>query len=596
MKRKLDNNDAPTVEVPRTTNGISSPETFESLGLDPRLLQAVSKSQFSQPTPVQARVIPPALQGRDLLAKSETGTGKTAAYILPCIQSILQNQTTGARATTVLVLAPTDELSSQITKAFSQFSEFCGKAVRALNLTQKITDAALASKLNETPDVIVSTPGKVAKMLVMATLALSSIRKLVIDEADLVLSYGHGTDVETIRKALPSGVQTILVSATLTSRVDQLRDTFCKDPVVVDVDMPEEKSENLRQFVVKCSEDEKFLLLFVIFKLKLVQGKTIIFVYDVDRSYKVKLYLEQFGIKSCILNSELPVNSRLHVVQEFNKGLYDILIAADDQEVVGGIQKKPKRIEHSGKDDSGDDEVVNEVKSSKTSQDYGVSRGIDFQNVACVLNFDLPTSSRSYTHRIGRTSRAGKSGMALSFVVPREHFGKHKHSSVASARHDEKVLEKIQAKQAKKGREILDYRFNMQQVEGFRYRMNDALRAVSNNTVREARTREIKQELLKSEKLQKHFEENPDDLKALRHDTSSGAVMRVQGHLKHVPDYLLPGKAKKVSGDTGFVSFNKDDSARKKRRLGSRAGRKPGTGRKIDPLKSFKARKQKRTK
>lgn len=262
MKRKLDENDAPTVEVSRKTNGTSSLATFESLGLDPRLLQAVSKSQFSRPTAVQAQVIPPALQGKDILAKSETGTGKTAAYVLPCIQSILQNKSGGTRATTVLVLAPTNELSSQITRIFLQFSEFCGKEVRVLNLTQNIDNAVLISRLNETPDVIVSTPGKVANMLSVTALTLSDLRKLVVDEADLVLSYGRAIDIETIRTALPNGTQTILVSATLTSRVDQLRDTFCTEPVVIDIENPEEEVENLKQFVVKCSEDEKFLLLF----------------------------------------------------------------------------------------------------------------------------------------------------------------------------------------------------------------------------------------------------------------------------------------------------------------------------------------------
>jgi len=606
MKRKLDTHDAPTIEVPATSDvssATASNATFDSFNFDPRLLQALVKSGYSEPTDVQARVIPLAHDGKSILAKSKTGSGKTAAYVLPCIQSVLLSKQHGSKTknTSVLVLVPTRELSDQVTRVFASLGESCGKEVRAVNLTQKVSESALTAKLNEIPDVIVSTPGKVAQLLTGSTLSLNSIQKLVIDEADLVLSYGYEDDIDKISKAIPSGVQTFLISATLTPEVDQLRTTFAQDYAVVDVHDKEEKGQEVTQYVVKCGEEDKFLLVFVIFKLKLVKGKCIIFVQDVDRSYRLKLYLEQFGIKSCILNSELPVNSRLHAVQEFNKGLYDILIAADDQEVIGGVKRKTKKIEAEEEEEdaeldagSGDEEKQVVTKPGKRSRgkDFGVSRGIDFQNVSCVLNFDLPTSSKAYTHRIGRTARAGKSGMALSFVIPRDEFGKHKYTSISSSRHDERILEKIKARQAKKGKEILDYQFNMSQVEGFRYRMQDALKTVTPNKIREARTREIKQELLKSEKLARHFEENPEDLKALRHDTSSSAgVIRVQSHMKHVPDYLLPGGKKRKTNDGGLVSFNKDD--KKPFRKGAWRGRggKP-QGRRLDPLKSFKTKRK----
>lgn len=606
MKRKLDANDAPTVEIPSTTDVPTtdpSKSTFDSLNLDPRLLQALAKSGYSEPTAVQARVIPLAQEGKNVLAKSKTGSGKTAAYVLPCIQSILLSKSHESKTknTSVLVLVPTRELSDQVTRVFASLSESCGKEVRALNLTQKVSESALTAKLNETPDVIVSTPGKVAQLLASSTLSLSSIQKLVIDEADLVLSYGYEDDIEKISKAIPSGVQTFLISATLTPEVDQLRNTFAQGYTVVDIEDKEEKGQEVTQHVVKCGEEDKFLLIFVIFKLKLVKGKCIIFVQDVDRSYRLKLYLEQFGIKSCILNSELPVNSRLHAVQEFNKGLYDILIAADDQEVIGGVKRKSKKAEAEeeeeevGVDDASEDEgKQTAAKSGKTSRgrDFGVSRGIDFQNVACVLNFDLPTSSKAYTHRIGRTARAGKSGMALSFVIPREEFGKHKYTSLPSSRHDERILEKIKTRQAKKGKDILDYHFNMSQVDGFRYRMQDALKAVTPNKIREARTREIKQELLKSEKLARHFEDNPEDLKALRHDTSSSAgVIRIQSHMKHVPEYLLPGGKRQKKSDSGFVSFNKEDKKSFGKGGKTRRGGKP-QGKRLDPLKSFKTKRK----
>ena len=371
----------------------------------------------------------------------------------------------------------------------------------------------------------------------------------------------------------------------------------------------------------------------MIFKLKLIKGKCIIFVADIDRCYRLKLFFEQFGIKSCILNSELPINSRIHVVEEFNKNIYDIIIASDEHEVLDVREerrsKKPKTDEGApsvshGEDDAVDDEdgpsklpegeiqddeasdhaasdrakpadpPKKQRKKSKKSKEYGVSRGIDFHNVACVLNFDLPTSVKSYTHRIGRTARAGKAGMALSFVVPAEHYHKHKPTTHTSAQHDEEALDQITRLQLKKGKEVKDYHFDMKQVESFRYRMNDALRAVTRIAIREARTRELRQELLKSEKLKRHFEENPDDLHHLRHDGELRAA-RIQSHLKHVPEYLMPSNGKNgIAGkDIGFVGLRKttDNRIRKARiRNGMKGnGRKPA-GRKSDPLKTFNAK------
>jgi ATP-dependent RNA helicase DDX56/DBP9 len=357
----------------------------------------------------------------------------------------------------------------------------------------------------------------------------------------------------------------------------------------------------------------------VIFKLKLVKGKCIIFVGDIDRCYRLKLYLEQFGTKSCVLNSELPVNSRIHVVQEFNKNIYDIIIASDEHEALGpGARLKPTRAPEvdalarnqegrekpAGDGDSGakPQEATKPKKKrrklAKNDKEYGVARGIDFKNVACVLNFDLPTTSKSYTHRIGRTARAGKSGMALSFVVPAPLYRKHKPTSFPTAAHDEEVLAKIMKHQSKTGKEVKPYQFDMAQVDAFRYRMSDALRAVTPLAIREARTRELRTELINSEKLKRHFEENPDDLHHLRHDGELHAA-RVQPHLKYVPGYLMPGGGKQSIGakEIGFVGLAKTSENRvRKARMANRAkgrGKRPG-GRGSDPLKTFNARGRKK--
>ncbi|KAJ5943663.1 hypothetical protein N7516_003831 [Penicillium verrucosum] len=584
MKRKLDANDVPS---PKAAGAEDQELDFEALNLDPRLRQALIKEKFTKPTLVQSKAIPLALEGKDILARAKTGSGKTAAYVLPILQAILQQKTAdpSSKATTALILVPTRELAEQVQKVITSFASFCGKDIRSVNLTQKVSDEVQRSMLADFPDIVVSTPTRVYSNVNNSALSLDKITHLVIDEADL----------------------TFLMSATLTSEVDTLKDLYCRNPVILKLEETEEKGAGVSQFVVRCAEEEKFLLTYVIFKLQLIKGKVIIFVADVDRCYRVKLFLEQFGLKSCVLNSELPINSRIHVVEEFNKGVYDIIVAADEQAVLGVTKSKKSREvkdadEEEAKEEMGsseDEEAVDESgkgkkpetkkrrKMTSKEKDYSIARGIDFQNVACVLNFDLPTSSKSYTHRIGRTGRAGKAGMALSFVIPAEQHGKHRPTSIPSTKHDETLLAKIIKRQTKLGHEVKPYHFEMTQVDAFRYRMTDALRSVTRLAVQEARGREIRQELIKSEKLKRHFEENPDELRQLRHDGELRAA-RVQAHLKHVPDYLMPTKGRKglSKESVGFVGFTKSKQNRiRKARDRNRARGKSGG--KVDPLKTF---------
>ncbi|KAJ8060876.1 hypothetical protein OCU04_009957 [Sclerotinia nivalis] len=607
MKRKLDVNDVPVpTEESGTANGKA---TFASLGLDARLLQGIAKQNFQSPTLVQNKAIPLTLEGRDILARAKTGSGKTAAYLLPILHSILKRkELSPTQCTSALILVPTRELADQVYKTVESFTAFCAKDVRAVNLTQRVSDAVQRSLLADSPDIVIATPARASLNANTSALSLTNLTHLVIDEADLVLSYGYDEDLQNVAKIMPKGVQTVLMSATLTSEVETLKGLFCRNPEVLKLEEAEDEGEGVSQFVVKCAEDEKFLLVYVIFKLKLIKGKCIIFVGDIDRCYRLKLFLEQFGTRSCILNSQLPVNSRIHVVEEFNKNVYDIIIASDEHEVLGDEDEpQPEETEEVEADDAGGekedakDEKKETKQSSKKKQktgkkdkEYGVSRGIDFKNVACVLNFDLPTSSKSYTHRIGRTARAGQTGMALSFVIPSALYRKHKPTSIESAKDDEKVLAKIIKHQAKKGKEVKPYNFDMKQVDAFRYRMGDALRAVTSIAVQEAKTREIRQELMKSEKLKRHFEENPSDLYHLRHDGELRPA-RVQAHLKHVPDYLLPKEGKKgiTGGDIGFVGMHKttENRIRKARAANKAKGR--GKGRKSDPLKTFKVKSKK---
>ncbi|CZS91385.1 probable ATP dependent RNA helicase [Rhynchosporium agropyri] len=607
MKRKLDINDVP---VPAAEVEGQKPDvSFAGLGLDSRLLQGITKQNFQNPTLVQSKAIPLALEGRDILARAKTGSGKTAAYLLPILHSILKRkQALTAQCTSALILVPTRELANQVLKVVESFSAFCTKEIRAVNLTQKVSDAVQRSLLADSPDIVIATPARASINLNTASFSLENLTHLVIDEADLVLSYGYDEDLQNVANIMPKGVQTILMSATLTSEVETLKGLFCRDPMVLKLEEAEVEGEGVSQFVVKCAEDEKFLLCYVIFKLKLIKGKCIIFVGDIDRCYRLKLFLEQFGTRSCILNSELPVNSRIHVVEEFNKNVYDIIIASDEHEVLGDedepkedVEAEPESIDGKAVEKAAKTEVEAQPskkkrKTAKKDREYGISRGIDFKNVACVLNFDLPTSSKSYTHRIGRTARAGQTGMALSFVVPAELYKKHKPTSIESAKNDEKVMAKIVKHQTKKGKEVKPYNFDMKQVEAFRYRMGDALRAVTGIAVREARTRELRQELIKSEKLKRHFEENPEDLHHLRHDGELRPA-RVQSHMKHVPEYLLPAEGRKaLTAGVGFVGIRKtsENRIRKARAINRVKGKgKKAGARKVDPLKTFKGKARK---
>ncbi|KAI1337761.1 ATP-dependent RNA helicase-like protein dbp9 [Xylariaceae sp. FL0016] len=604
MKRKLDANDQP-VPASETHAKENAETTFADFGLDSRLLQAVARQSWREPTPVQKQAIPHILEGGDVLAKSKTGSGKTGAYVLPILETILRNKkTTPTKGTQALVLVPTRELADQVLKNIEILASYCTRDIQAIKLSDKLPESVQRSLLANSPDVVVATPSRLSASLTNSALVLDQLKLLVLDEADLLQSYGYLEDLQSISSSIPKTVQTVLTSATLTAEVNALKDLFCRNPTVLDLTETEtEDSEGLTQYVVRCGEDEKFLLIYVMIKLKLIKGKLLIFVANTDRAYRLRLYFEQFGLRSCVLNEQLPVNSRLHIVEQFNQGIYDIIIASDEKEALGQDEMPNDEEDEAAEngDESGkskgsrkdvSDTPPNKKRKSSRRQDkeYGVSRGIDFKNVAMVINFDAPVSAKSYQHRIGRTARAGATGTALTFIVPKELWRKHIPTSVDTAEHDEKTLSRITKKQAAKGKEIKPWAFDMQQIEAFRYRVNDALRAVTGVAVREARVRELRQELQKSEKLSRHWEENPQEMQHLRHHGQLRTA-RTQAHLKNVPDYLLPMEGKKAltTEEIGFVPMKKvgDKKGRKGKMLRGKGKR---MGRRSDPLRSFKAR------
>ncbi|KAJ3415705.1 ATP-dependent DNA/RNA helicase [Chytridiales sp. JEL 0842] len=642
----------PAPKIPSSL--LDTSKGFSSLELDPRLLRALAKMGFTQPTLVQSTAIPLALAGKDILARARTGSGKTIAYCLPVIHKILNlkenSQLDGpeaTKATRALLLVPTRELCEQVTSVVQSLTKYASREVTIANVGT--TDVSLNQQrpiLQEKPDIIVSTPSRILAHMEAGNIDLKeTLDSLVIDEADLILSYGYDEDLRKLLTFLPRIYQSYLMSATLSSDVQQLKQLMLRNPAILKLEEGEngvgpDGEDLLTQYQVRCSDQEKFLLTYFLLKLRIHpfgNGKTIIFVNDIDRCYKVKLFLEQFGIRCCTLNSELPLKSRYHIVQEFNRGIYDIIIATDeggqlhgevdsDDEAAEATTKSGEEVETpvaeeeeepTETSEQAEEETASKKRPSTTplppskkaksqkqpkhqkDASYGVSRGIDFQNVQAVINFDLPTSSKSYTHRIGRTARGvGNKGWALNFVVPTEEAPvlKGDGEKILPGMFDEDVFERIVKRQEELGRKILPFTFDSTQTQAFQYRVADALKAVTKTAIREARLKEIKQEILNSEKLKAHFEDNPHDLQALRHDKPLHPS-RVQSHLKHVPDYLMPKRnLTGPSVEGGHVPFRME--TRKKRGGGAGRGRGGGKkvggggGRKGDPLKSFTSKKK----
>lgn len=286
MKRKADEIEDPENKVPKKTG--EAVAGWDSLNLNKRLLQALAQQSWHTPTPVQAKAIPVALGGKDLLARSKTGSGKSAAFLLPVLEALLKRKEREGKAaeacTSVLVLVPTRELAEQIHKTVETLTAFCAKDVQAAKLTDKVSQNVQRAVLSAKPDIVISTPARAWENVSAGALSLDGLTHLVLDEADLVLSYGYEEDLQSVARAMPKGVQTILMSATLSAEVDTVKGLFCRDPALLDVDEPEAEGEGVTQYVVKCAEDEKFLLIYVIFKLKLIQGKVIVFCQDVSHS------------------------------------------------------------------------------------------------------------------------------------------------------------------------------------------------------------------------------------------------------------------------------------------------------------------------
>eukprot|EP00730_Choanoeca_flexa_P016283 TRINITY_DN7662_c0_g2_i2.p1 TRINITY_DN7662_c0_g2~~TRINITY_DN7662_c0_g2_i2.p1 ORF type:complete len:550 (+),score=127.49 TRINITY_DN7662_c0_g2_i2:36-1685(+) len=544
-----------------------------SFGLDSRLLKAISKLKWSKPTLIQQHAVKQILAGKDVLARARTGSGKTGAYCLPLIDGILKRE--AAAGTFGLVLVPTKELAHQVVQNIKEIASCCREDLTIGLLAGDLSRKALKALLQSKPVIYVGTPTRVLEFIQKQPNDIRQhLRMLIMDEADLLFSYGYRDDVTSLCALLPRVRQTVLMSATLSDDVSELKQLTLRNPVVLKLDesdLPDQAQ--LKQYSLFCNNDNRYLYIYTMLKLKLVRGKTIIFVNSINNCYKLKLFLENFSIKSCVLNSELPLNSRRHIVAQFNKGVYDYIIASD--EAIAATSMPEESAEQPAKKAKEDQPQT--AGTTAPAGDYGVARGVDFKGVRNVINFDFPLTAASYVHRVGRTARGHRAGLALSFYnVKEKPVLEEVEKLLQGGNEDDEEAAVAVEDQAPV---IVPYAMKRELAERLRYRCEDALKAVTKHAIRKARKLELETEIINSQKLKAHFEDNPRDLEILRHDRNLQSSKEINPSLKHIPSYLLPTakKPKRVKVKEALPSRSRP------RKPTSKAQRKRN-----DPLRTFK--------
>ncbi len=362
--------DENTTEEPRPAS-----TTFADLGLGEAVLAAVAEVGYESPSTIQARTIPPLLEGRDLLGLAQTGTGKTAAFALPILDRLDLSQKTPQ----ALVLAPTRELALQVCEAFERYAGGL-RGVRVLPVYGGQAYGVQLSALRRGVHVVVGTPGRIMDHLDKGTLDLSELRFLVLDEADEMLNMGFAEDVETILADTPDTKQVALFSATMPRQIRRLSGTYLKDPAEITVKGKTTTSANTTQRYLVCSYPQKVDALTRILEVENFEGM-IVFVRTKNETETLAEKLRARGFSATAINGDVPQAVRERTVNQLRSGDLDILVATDV-----------------------------------------AARGLDVERISHVVNYDIPTDTESYVHRIGRTGRAGRSGDAISFVTPRERY------------------------------------------------------------------------------------------------------------------------------------------------------------------------------
>lgn len=345
---------------------------FEGLGLRPQLVRAVTELGYENPTPIQEGAIPALLSGRDVLGQAQTGTGKTAAFALPMLEK-LDLMASGVQG---LVLAPTRELAVQVAEAIYQYGRYW--SVRVLPIYGGSSYTRQMKRLQEGVHVVVGTPGRVIDLIQRDVLDLSHVRFMVLDEADEMLKMGFIDDVETILKETPESRQTALFSATLAEPIRRLASKYMHDPVSVTIARKDLTVPQIEQRYYLLNEEAKIAALARLLEVEDVQSALIFTRTKVGAAQLAETLMGR-GFPVEAIHGDLSQEARETVMRRFRRGHINVLVATDV-----------------------------------------AARGLDIENVSHVINFDMPYDAEDYVHRIGRTGRAGREGIAITLVTPRE--------------------------------------------------------------------------------------------------------------------------------------------------------------------------------
>ena len=343
--------------------------TFEKLGLQPPLRAALRDLHFSEPTPIQALAIPPALEGRDVLGSAETGSGKTAAFGLAILQRLMEKPRGKTRA---LILAPTRELADQIAKHLTALAKHTNVTVAAVY--GGVGFRPQVSALKRGADILVATPGRLLDHIKQKTAQLQNIEILVLDEADRMLDMGFLPDVRRIIDRLPAKRQTLFFSATLPTQISGLVREILHDPVRVELAAKVAPVETLSQTLYAVPQEKKTDLLVELLKDNSIYS-AIAFTRTKARANRLAAALQKHQIPVNLIHGDRSQSQRTHALENFKKGRYRVLVATDI-----------------------------------------ASRGIDISALGHVINYDVPLVAADYVHRVGRTARAKAAGDAITFV------------------------------------------------------------------------------------------------------------------------------------------------------------------------------------
>ena len=355
-------------------------EGFAALGLDPRIVEALTTLGYEEPTPIQQQSITPLIDGRDLLGQAATGTGKTAAFALPILQRFIDEGGPGNAGPLAVVLVPTRELAMQVAEAVHRY----GKAlkVRVLPVYGGQPIGRQIHAMRSGVDVVIATPGRALDHMRRGSLQMGSVRIVVLDEADEMLDMGFQEDIETVLKESPKGRQTVLFSATMPPRIEAIAKRHQKDPIRIKINKPAAKAgeaPKVRQQVYLLPRAQKMEALGRILDLE-APTAAIVFCRTRTEVDELAETLNARGYKSQALHGGMTQYDRDKVMKRLRSGETELLIATDV-----------------------------------------AARGLDIDRLTHVVNYDLPMAPEAYVHRIGRVGRAGREGVAITLVEPREH-------------------------------------------------------------------------------------------------------------------------------------------------------------------------------